>query len=119
MIDHSSLIIDISQKHYKDRAVLSIYQGVIERLLVALRDDEVMGSSTTPHAPSSVVVQAEGMEDSEHVWPPWPWPPWDDDDNDSDDDGHKKPRDPFFRARELAQQVVKFESEIAQATLDL
>lgn len=109
-----------SKEYYKDQAVLSVYQDVIERLLVVLRDDEIVNSSEDADRPS-VVLHAEELEDSERVWPPWPWPPWGGDEGDSDS-GHdrKQPtHDPFFRARELSQQVIRFESEIAEATLDL
>jgi endothelin-converting enzyme len=81
-----------------------------------LRDDRVL-SQENP----GIVLQTGGLEDSEHVWPPWPWPPWDEegDDDDSDDGREGSPGDPFQNARELAQKVVQFETEIADATLDL
>lgn len=95
-----------------------MYQDVIERLLSSLRDDKVLSqenSGTTP--------QEQELEESEHVWPPWPWPPWDEDGEDGEDDNEdgrgRSPGDPFQNARELAQKVVKFETEIADATLDL
>lgn len=61
--------------------------------------------------PSPLVNQAES------VWPPWPWPPWGEDDDDKD--GGKKPANQTERARELAKKVVKFETRIANASLDL
>lgn len=57
------------------------------------------------------------MQDTDEkvtVWPPWPWPPWGDDDNDDKDKLNKTER-----ARILAKKVVKFESRIADASLDL
>jgi len=92
-----------------------VYQDVIERLLSSLRDDKVLGQKS-----SVTIQQTEELEETEHVWPPWPWPPWDED-GDDDNDGDRKgsPRDPFQNSRELAQKVVRFETEIADATLDL
>ncbi|KAI6009923.1 Metalloprotease [Pisolithus microcarpus] len=108
-----------SKEYYKDQAVLSVYQDVIERLLVVLRDDEIVNGLEDAGHPS-LVLQAEELEDSERVWPPWPWPPWNGDEGDSNNDNDRKPtHDPFFRAHELSQQVVRFESDIAEATLDL
>ncbi|GAW06292.1 endothelin-converting enzyme 1 [Lentinula edodes] len=54
------------------------------------------------------------------IWPPWPWPPWGGDDGDDDgDNGGKKPVNKTKRVQKLAKEVVKFESEIAHASLDL
>ncbi|KAG1748986.1 Metalloprotease [Suillus paluster] len=103
-----------SKEYYKDKSVLTVYQDVIERLLSSLRDDKVL-SQQNP----GVILQTEQLEDN--VWPPWPWPPWDEDgdDDDNEDGRERSPEDPFQNARELAQKVVKFETEIADATLDL
>ncbi|KAG1835663.1 Metalloprotease [Suillus variegatus] len=104
-----------SKEYYKDKGILTVYQDVIERLLSSLRDDRVL-SQENP----GIILQTEELEDSEHVWPPWPWPPWDEEGDDDDDDGRERsPGDPFQNARELAQKVVQFETEIADATLDL
>lgn len=108
----------IRQEYYKDQAILSVYQNVIERLLVTLGDDEAMHMKDHPGEHSHRILQTEQSEDAEHVWPPWPWPPWDGE-GDEDDDTRKPADDPLLRARELARKVVKFESEIADATLDL
>ncbi|KAL4074557.1 hypothetical protein V8B97DRAFT_2022777 [Scleroderma yunnanense] len=108
-----------AKEYYKEQGILSIYQDVIERLLVSLRDDDVINSVDVNHS-LPIVLQAEEPEDGERVWPPWPWPPWDEEEDDSDNDEDRRPRyDPFFKARALAQQVVRFEAEIAEATLDL
>lgn len=54
-------------------------------------------------------------EDADNVWPPWPWPPWG-----GDDDGDRRdPKDPKKEVPILADQVVKFEKRIANASLDL
>ncbi|KAH7929791.1 zincin [Leucogyrophana mollusca] len=110
-----------AKEYYKEQPILDTYQKVIERLLITLYDDQGLMSSEKDaslpkHAP--MVIQAEQTEDSDHVWPPWPWPPWDGDD-DQHRDSPKPPRDPLQRAHELAKQVVDFETEIAEATLDL
>lgn len=100
--------------------MLSVYQDVIERLLVTLRDDDddVMGMTNIPSEPLQTILQTEQLEDEERVWPPWPWPPWGGEEDDEDDDTRKPANDPFLRAHELAREIVKFESEIAAATLD-
>ncbi|OAX38899.1 zincin [Rhizopogon vinicolor AM-OR11-026] len=104
-----------SKEYYKDKNVITVYQDVIERLLSSLRDDEVLSQEN-----AEIILQTEQLEDSEHVWPPWPWPPWDGDGDDDNEDGRERsPGDPFQNSRELAQKVVKFETEIAEATLDL
>ncbi|KAF8835433.1 zincin [Paxillus ammoniavirescens] len=108
-----------SKEYYKEQGIVSVYQDVIERLLFSLRDDEVVGATYRSNEHSRMIFQAEELEDDEHVWPPWPWPPWDDEGGDEGDDDRKPSEDPFLRAHELARQVVKFESEVADATLDL
>lgn len=58
--------------------------------------------------------------EQDSIWPPWPWPPWGGDDGDDDgDNGGKKPVNKTKRVQKLAKEVVKFESEIAHASLDL
>lgn len=114
-----SRLLNVHQEYYKDQGVLSVYQDVIERLLVTLRDDEVMHMTNFPSERLHGVLQTEQLEDEERVWPPWPWPPWDGGDDDEDGDNRKPAEDPFLKAHELAREVVKFESAIADATLDL
>jgi endothelin-converting enzyme len=60
---------------------------------------------------TGVLAQQDG---SENVWPPWPWPPWGD-----DDDGKTPKPDKPETAHELAKKVLKFEGQIANASLDL
>ena len=62
---------------------------------------------------TSILVQ--DTEEKVKVWPPWPWPPWGDDDDDKDKPGPNKTE----RARILAGKVVRFETRIADASLDL
>jgi endothelin-converting enzyme len=52
---------------------------------------------------------------SENVWPPWPWPPWDGD----GDDKEPPPINWTERAHKLAKNVLQFETQIADASLDL
>lgn len=54
-------------------------------------------------------------QDPENTWPPIPWPPWGDDDDGHDDDPKDRPKN----ATTLAEEVVKFERKLAQASLDL
>jgi hypothetical protein len=82
-----------------------VYASVLESLLIIHYEAE-KGS------PSRTLVN---NEDSENTWPPWPWPPWGDDD-DGDGDG---PKDRPRNATTLAEEVVKFERKLAQASLDL
>ncbi|KAI3608021.1 endothelin-converting enzyme 1 [Moniliophthora roreri] len=100
-----------SKEYYQDDDVREVYQDVLEKLLLAVTDDEedyeakrISGSS------KPVVVQTD------NTWPPWPWPPWGDDD---DDNGGKKPGNKPKRARKLAKKILKFETLIANASLDL
>ncbi|KAG9318324.1 Metalloprotease [Chiua virens] len=109
-----------SKEYYKEQGVLSIYQDVIEKLLVTLRDDEVVDVLNMPNGRPNSMLQTGQLEDEERVWPPWPWPPWDREEDGKDgDDDTRQTEDPFRKARELARGVVKFESEVAAATLDL
>ncbi|KAI6127044.1 hypothetical protein F5141DRAFT_1249521 [Pisolithus sp. B1] len=107
------------QEYYKDQAILSIYQDVIKCLLVTLHDDEVINDLEDADQ-LSIILQAEKLEDSECVWPPWPWPLWNSHKGDCNNSKDCKPtHDPFFQVCELSQQVIRFESDIAEATLDL
>lgn len=78
-----------------------VYASVLERLLIVHYEAE-----------KSRALVNNG--DSENTWPPWPWPPWGDDDGDGD-----SPKDRPRNATTLAEEVVKFERKLAQASLDL
>ena len=101
----------LQQEYYADESIRELYQGVLERLLLALADDPEESIVKQP------VVLLEGNRASESVWPPWPWPPWGDDDDGDDEDNDT--RDPIEKAHDLAEGVLKFESLIANASLDL
>jgi endothelin-converting enzyme len=82
-----------------------VYASVLERLLITHYEAEKGNPSR------ALVIN----EDPENTWPPIPWPPWGDDD-DGHDDG---PKDRPKNATTLAEEVVKFERRLAQASLDL
>jgi endothelin-converting enzyme len=98
-----------SKEYYEDKSIRMIYQDVIERLLSALAEEDENEDLTEKN--TNILMQ---QDDSENVWPPWPWPPWGDD----DDDKTPKPPKPESPL-ELAKKVLKFESQIANASLDL
>jgi endothelin-converting enzyme len=81
-----------------------IYQDVVERLFLTLFEEEARLKQKNP----PVLVA--------NAWPPWPWPPWEGDDGEDDDN---KPVNQTKRAHELAKKVLKFESQIANVSLDL
>ena len=83
-----------------------VYTSVLERLLIIHYEAEKGKTSR------ALVIN----EDPENTWPPIPWPPWGDDDDDGHDDD---PKDRPKNATTLAEEVVKFERKLAQASLDL
>lgn len=85
-----------------------IYASVLERLLIIHYEPEKGNPSR------GLVIN----EDPENNWPPTPWPPWPPW-GDDDDDGHDGPKDRPRNATTLAEEVVKFERKLAQASLDL
>ncbi|KAJ7184253.1 Metalloprotease [Mycena filopes] len=93
-----------SKEYYEEDSIVTIYQDVVERLLYTLSEEEEKLQRKPPTP--TLVNNAE-------VWPSWPWPPWDGPD---DDEGEKPNR--TETAHKLAKQVVKFESRIANVTLD-
>ncbi|KAJ7871420.1 hypothetical protein B0H14DRAFT_2724026 [Mycena olivaceomarginata] len=74
------------------------------RLLLTLSEEE----EKLQQHPTPTLV------DNSQVWPSWPWPPWDGPDD--DDEGEKPNR--TEAAHKLAKQVIKFETRLANATLD-
>ncbi|KAF8969921.1 hypothetical protein BDZ97DRAFT_1793392 [Flammula alnicola] len=97
-----------SKEYFEDESMRKIYAQALERLLIALADEEEaeqLGKS------SSVLTKNEDA----NVWPPWPWPPWGGD----DEDGGDKPVNRTLEAHKLAKKVVAFERKLAQASLDL
>jgi endothelin-converting enzyme len=79
-----------------------VYTSVLERLLV------VHYETKTGNPSRALVIN----EDPENTWPPFPWPPW-------GDGGDDDPKDRPKNATILAEEVVKFERKLAQASLDL
>ncbi len=84
-----------------------VYASVLERLLIIHYEAEKGNPS------QALVIN----EDPKNTFPPFPWFPWpgDDDDDGHDDDPKGRPKN----ATTLAEQVVKFERKLAQASLDL
>lgn len=96
----------ISKEYYEEEAITDVYQDVIERLLVAVEEEEE--ALAKKRALSGLVNQQE------NIWPPWPWPPWGDDDDDKPPASNRTDR-----AHKLAKKVLKLESRVAAASLDL
>ncbi|KAJ7684669.1 hypothetical protein DFH06DRAFT_1156294 [Mycena polygramma] len=90
-----------SKEYYDEESIVEVYQNVVERLLFTLSEEE---EKLQQRATPTLVENT--------AWPSWPWPPWD-----GDDDGEEKPNR-TEAAHKLAKKVVKFESRIANATLD-
>ncbi|KAL0063326.1 hypothetical protein AAF712_009821 [Marasmius tenuissimus] len=113
-----------SKEYYDDEDIRKVYQDVLEELLLAVadeRDDDDNDDDSHPATESKPLSAL--VEQGEDSWPPWPWPPWggggDDDDDDDGGDGRKKPVNQRKRAHKLAKGVLKLESQIARASLDL
>ncbi|KAJ4467451.1 hypothetical protein C8J55DRAFT_229721 [Lentinula edodes] len=103
-----------SKEYYEEEDIRIVYQSVIEKLLFAVSDEEEKVLLQRSVETSPVLIKQDS------IWPPWPWPPWGGDDGDDDgDNGGKKPVNKTKRVQKLAKEVVKFESEIAHASLDL
>lgn len=83
---------------------MQVYKDVIERLLFTLSEEE-----------DSLQSKPDLLVQESNLWPDWPWPPWGD--GDHDDEG--KPVNKSEEAHRLAKEVVKFETQLAQASLDL
>ncbi|KAF7295323.1 Endothelin-converting enzyme 1 [Mycena indigotica] len=88
-----------AKDYYAEPDIVSIYQNVIERLFKTLLDEE-----DKPPTPTLVENDA---------WPSWPWPPWD-----PDDEPDKDKTNNTEKARQLAEDVVAFETKLANVTLD-
>lgn len=87
-----------------------MYKEVVERLLVALSEEQEAEKQRTS-SPDFITQEPT-------TWPPWPWPPWGgDDDGDDGGDGDRDNR--TMDAHKLAKKVVKFERKLAKASLDL
>ncbi|KAG6917789.1 hypothetical protein DXG01_001061 [Tephrocybe rancida] len=97
-----------SKEYYEDKAVLEVYQEVVERLLLTLSDEE--GDAETKN--SALVLNQES-----NVWPPWPWPPWGEDDDDKG--GDKAPTNNTQRVHKLSKKIIKLEKRLAKASIDL
>ncbi|EKM55471.1 uncharacterized protein PHACADRAFT_256119 [Phanerochaete carnosa HHB-10118-sp] len=100
-----------SKEYYEEESIVELYRNVLERLLVALADeeDDVSRLQTNP----ALAVHEERLR----VWPPRPWPPWDPEDPDKP--GKDKPTNRTKEAPKLAKQIIALEKRIVDASLDL
>ncbi|KAJ3821178.1 Metalloprotease [Lentinula raphanica] len=103
-----------SKEYYDEEDIRSVYQDVVQRLLLAVSDEDEKNAQQSSNASPALVQQNS-------IWPPWPWPPWGGDDDDGSDGGSggKKPINKTKRAHKLAQKVLEFETKLARASLDL
>ncbi|KAF7338682.1 Endothelin-converting enzyme 1 [Mycena venus] len=93
-----------SKEYYDEESIVEIYQNVVERLLFTLSEEE----DKLQRLPTPTLV------DNTQPWPSWPWPPWDS----PDDDDDKEKSNRTETAHKLAKQVIKFETRLANASLD-
>ncbi|CUA72481.1 hypothetical protein RSOLAG22IIIB_01151 [Rhizoctonia solani] len=102
-----------SKEYYDDKDIIKVYTEAINAILLAV--DEESAPSKSTHWYSKPAHWVEGIlskaQDQGFFWPPISWPPWNDPKHDDE-----KPKD---RAERLAKGVVKFETRIAEAGLDL
>ncbi|KAI0093561.1 Metalloprotease [Irpex rosettiformis] len=106
-----------AKEYYEEESVVEVYTSTLERLLIAIADeDEKLQSREFEPFEHTLTVH----EDRLRVWPPWPWPPWDPEDpNDPDHPG--SPHKPINRTKEahkLAVNIIEFEKKIANVSLD-
>lgn len=94
------------QEYYLEKEIIDVYTQTISRILFALDDSEESELTTSGDAEGKNTAAVS-------IWPPWPWPPW------GDDDDKDKPKNKTEKAKQLAEDVVAFESKIANASLDL
>lgn len=105
---------------------MDLYKSVLERLLVALADEDDDDEYVVPMTETqgnTLAVHEERLK----VWPPWPWPPWDpqdpgDPDHPGPGDPPGSPHKPINRTKEaprLAAKIIEFEKKLANASLDL
>lgn len=107
-----------SPEYYEEESITDLYRTILERLLLNLyKEEEALAAQEQVMEPSGLTVNEERLR----MWPPWPWPPWDGDDDDDggDDGGHRKPGNHSEQARKLAKNIIKFEKQIANISLDL
>ncbi|KAJ7168203.1 hypothetical protein C8R43DRAFT_1121386 [Mycena crocata] len=91
-----------SKEYYDEDSILDVYQDVVERLLYTLSEEE----EKLMQRPTQTLV------DNTNLWPSWPWPPWDGDDGEEDKPNRTE------TAHKMAKEVLKFETRLANASLD-
>nr|GAT59620.1 endothelin-converting enzyme 1 [Mycena chlorophos] len=90
-----------AKEYYEEESLVSLYQNVIERLFVALLNE----NDKQQLLPTQTLVENA-------AWPSWPWPPWDD-----EPDEDPKPNN-TENAAKWAADVVAFETKLANVTLN-
>lgn len=118
-----------SKEYYEEEAIVSVYKETLSKLLESVLDDLDKGKDDDDNGDDDDDKDVKNLEgalvnnDEPQTWPPWPWPPWSPEEpGDGDDDGGKEPSDDLpksERAKKLAKKVVKFETQLAKASLDL
>ncbi|KAE9406755.1 zincin [Gymnopus androsaceus JB14] len=100
-----------SKEYYEEDDTCEVYQDVIGRLLLIVSEEGEQALHSQSES-SLVFVQIN------NAWPPWPgpghWPPWG-----GDEEEGQEPINKTQKVHKLAKEVVKFEREIARASLDL
>ncbi|KAF7359341.1 Endothelin-converting enzyme 1 [Mycena sanguinolenta] len=91
-----------AKEYYEEDSIVQVYQNIVARLLYTLsEEEEKLQQNPTP-----------SFTENDRTWPSWPWPPWD-----TPEDEEEKPNRTEI-AHKLAKKVVKFETRLANATLD-
>ncbi|KAF8522224.1 Metalloprotease [Hysterangium stoloniferum] len=102
-----------SKEYYDEASIREVYISTLTRIFTVLNDETVTTAGRPPKGGRRRWPPSGGRR----RWPPYPWPPWGGHDDDHDDDD-KKP-EPKKSPKELADAVVQFERQIANASLDL
>lgn len=100
------------QEYFAEKDIVELYQDTMSKILEALDETPEKLAQKSPE-PST------DTEEKQKVWPPWPWPPWGDEDHDGHHGDGRQPTNKSQKARDLANDVFKFEKQIADASLDL
>ncbi|KDN51555.1 hypothetical protein RSAG8_00100, partial [Rhizoctonia solani AG-8 WAC10335] len=96
-----------SKEYYDDEDIIKVYTEAINAILLAIDEESTPSEGTHWYSNPAHWIEISRSK----FWPPISWPPW----------GDPKPGDenPKERAERLAKGVVKFETRLAEAGLDL
>jgi endothelin-converting enzyme len=101
------------KEYYGDESIRDVYRNVLERLILAFYDDDHENSAMSGTPRGDFVLN----ENNDDPWPRLPWPPWGPDKpNDRDRVPHVNKSE---KAYSLSKRVLKLETQIANASLDL